>query len=143
MLLIDVNVYVYAHRRESFRHQEYLDWLEDRLSGEEPVGVSEMVLSSFLRIVTNHRIFRDPTPLNEAIEFCESVLQTLTATPVRPGPRHWPIFTGLCRTVSARANVVPDAYLGALAIEHGATLVTVDRGFARFPGLRLEAPLQA
>jgi toxin-antitoxin system PIN domain toxin len=141
VLLADVNVYLYARRRESARHEEYRAWLEERLTGPEPFGVSELVLSAFLRIVTNHRIYKDPTPPEAAIDFCETVLAAPAAVPVRPGARHWPIFVNLCRCVRARANLVPDAYLAALAIEHGATWVTVDHGFARFPGIRMLRPL--
>jgi len=136
VLLADVNIYLYARRRESPGHEEYLAWLEDRLSGPEPFGVSELVLTSFLRIVTNHRVYKQPTRPEEAIEFCASILDAPAAVPVRPGARHWSIFADLCRSVGARANVVPDAFLAALAIEHGATWVTTDRGFSRFPGLR-------
>lgn len=141
MLLADVNVFVYARRRESERHEEYRGWLEDRLSGVEPFGVSELVLSSFLRIVTNHRIYREPTPPAKAVDFCRSILDAPATVALRPGPRHWGIFEDLCRSTDARANQVPDAYLAALAIENGATWVTLDRGFARFPGLRTQRPL--
>ncbi len=141
MLLADVNVFLYARRRESPRHHEHREWLQDQLSAPEPFGVSELVLSSFLRIVTNHRIYKDPTPPQAACEFCDAVLSAPAAVALRPGPRHWRIFAGLCDVVGARANVVPDAYLAALAIEHSATWVTADRGFARFPGLRIARPL--
>lgn len=143
MLLADVNVYLYARRRESPRHEEYHTWLEDRLSGAEPFGISELVLSSFLRIVTNHRIYKKPTPPDAACAFCNTILSAPAAVALRPGPGHWQIFVELCTQIGARANVVPDAYLAALAIEHGATWVTVDQGFARFPGLRITAPLES
>lgn len=142
VLLPDANLYLYARRRESPRHAEYHDWLERRLEGPEPVGISELVLSSFLRIVTNHRVYREPTPPEEALEFCRAILDAPAAVAVRPGPRHWQLFTSLCRTVRARGNLVPDAYLAALAIEQGATFLTLDSGFARFPGLRVAAALE-
>jgi hypothetical protein len=141
VLLADVNIYLYARRTESPGHREYLAWLEERLSGPEPFGVSELVLSSFLRIVTNHRVYREPTPPAGALDFCTAVLEAPAAVRVRPGARHWSIFSDLCRAVGARANVVPDAYLAALAIEHGATWVTTDTGFGRFPGLRVAPAL--
>jgi toxin-antitoxin system PIN domain toxin len=141
MLLADVNVYVYAHRRESERHEEFRSWLEQRLTGMEPFGVSELVLSAFMRIVTNHRVYRDPSHPDAALGFCTTVLGAPAAVAIRPGERHWPIFAELCRATSARGNAVPDAYLAALTIEHGATWVTLDQGFARFPGLRMERPL--
>ena len=133
MLLADVNAFIYAHRPESPRADEHRAWLEEALTGPEPFGVSELVLSAFLRIVTNHRVYREPSPPPVALSFCAAVLEAPAALPVRPGERHWPIFSGLCRDLGARGNVVPDAYLAALAIEHGATWVTTDRGFARFP----------
>lgn len=141
MLLADVNVPLYARRRESPRHAEYRAWLEDALVGDERFGISELVLSAFLRISTNHRAYLEPTLPDQAIEFCEIVLASPAAAPIRPGPRHWPIFADLCRTVGARANVVPDAYLALLAIEHGATWLTADAGSGRFPGLRWRHPL--
>lgn len=136
MLLADVNVLVYAHRPESPRSAQTRDWLAATLAGDEPFGVSELVLSGFLRIVTNHRIYREPTPTAQALEFCDAVLAAPAAIPVRAGARHWSIFSGLCRRVGARGNLVPDAFHAALAIENGATWITTDRGFARFPGLR-------
>ena len=142
MLLADVNPYIYAHRIESADHDGYRAWLSRLLAGPEPFGVSELVLASFLRVVTNHRVYRAPTPPDAALAFCAAVLRGTAAVAVRPGHDHWAIFTGLCRELGARGNVVPDAYLAALAIEHGATLVTTDRGFARFPGLRWQHPLE-
>jgi uncharacterized protein len=141
VLLADVNAYVYAHRPESPRAGEHRGWLEAALTGTEPFGVSELVLAAFIRIVTNHRVYREPTPPDVALAFCAAVLDAPSAVPVRPGVRHWPIFAGLCHDVGARGNLVPDAYLAALALEHGATWVTTDRGFARFPGLRWRTPL--
>jgi uncharacterized protein len=141
MLLADVNVFVYAHRPESPRAADHRAWLGQALVGDEPFGVSEAVLASFLRLVTHHRVYREPTPPDVALDFCTTVLQAPAAVPVRPGPRHWSLFAGLCRSVRARGNVVPDAFLAALAIEHGATWVTTDRGFARFPGLRWRSAL--
>ncbi|WP_433788125.1 type II toxin-antitoxin system VapC family toxin [Actinomycetospora sp. CA-101289] len=136
MLLADVNVLVYAHRPESDRHEERRTWLAEALTADEPFGVSELVLSGFLRIVTHHRVYLEPTPPVQAVAFCDAVLSGPSTVRVRPGSRHWTIFRGLCQEVGARGNVVPDAFHAALAMEHGATWVTTDRGFARFPGLR-------
>lgn len=141
MLLADVNVYIYAHRPESPRAAEHRAWLSEALSGPEPFAVSESVLTSFVRIVTHHRIYRDPTPPSAALDFCTAVLSAPSALSVRPGPRHWAIFDRLCRELGARGNDVPDAALAALAVEQGATLVTTDAGFGRFPALRWRRPL--
>ncbi|MFN0281427.1 MAG: type II toxin-antitoxin system VapC family toxin [Kineosporiaceae bacterium] len=136
MLIPDVNVLVHAHRPEAPGHAGARGRLGEVLGADEPVGVSELALSGFLRIVTNHRVFMDPTPPAQALDFCATVLDAPAAVAVRPGPRHWPLFTRLCEDVSARGNVVLDAFHAALAIENGATWVTTDRGVARFPGLR-------
>jgi toxin-antitoxin system PIN domain toxin len=142
MLLADVNIFLYARRRESPRHDEHRMWLEAALSGPEPFGVSELVLSSFVRIVTNHRVYKEPTAPDTALEFCDVVLGAPAAVPVRPGPRHWTIFRDLVAQVGARANVVPDAFHAALAIENAATWVTTDSGFGRFPYLTWRRPLE-
>jgi toxin-antitoxin system PIN domain toxin len=115
--------------------------LETRLTGQETFGVSELVLAAFIRLVTNHRIFSVPTPVDEALDFCDVIRRSYSAVTVAPGGRHWDIFAGLCAQTPARGNLVPDAYLAALAIENGATFATRDRGFARFAGVRLLDPL--
>ncbi len=143
MLIADVNVFVSAHRAAAVEHPRAREWLAAHLNGREVFGVSELVLSAFVRIVTNHRAFPDSTEPSIAIEFCQSMRSAPATTIVGPGPRHWAIFADLVQVTQARANVVPDAYLAALAIENGATLVTRDRGFARFPGLRMLDPLAA
>lgn len=142
MLIADVNILVYAFRQDSPRHARYKAWLQEKLAGPEPVGLSELVLSGFIRVVTNHRVFVEPTAPEVAFRFCEAALAAPSAIPVRPGVKHWSVFARLCQTVRARGNVVPDAYHAALAIDHDATWVTTDRGFARFPGLRWALPLE-
>ena len=99
------------------------------------------MLSGFVRIVTHPRVFVDPTPPAEAIAFCEALRSQPNATILAPGPRHWTIFARLCAEVGARGNLVPDAYLAALAIESGSDWITTDRGFRRFDGLHLRHPL--
>ena len=140
MLLLDVNVCVYAIRRDSARHAAYRAWMEDRLVGDEPVGMSELVLSGVIRLITNHRVFRQPSTTAQALEACRALRTAPAAVALRPGSRHWDIFDSLCAGVGAKGNAVADAYHAALAIENGATWVTTDRGFARFPGLRWRPP---
>lgn len=142
MRCVDVNVLVYAHRPESPDHARYRDWLNHARRADEPLGVSSLVLSGFLRIVTHPRIFRDPTPLTDAMNFVESMHTAPNALWVQPGHRHWQIFTRLCRATDTRGNLVPDAYLAALAIEQGATWYSADRNFARFPELRWRHPIE-
>ena len=141
MLLLDVNVCVYAFRRESGAHQEAKAWLEQALIGPEPVGLPEQVLASMIRLVTNHRVYQDPSTPAAVLSFCDAILDAPASMRVRPGERHWGIFHGLVSRHGLRGNDIPDAYLAALALEQGATWVTTDRGFARYEGLRLLDPL--
>jgi hypothetical protein len=141
MRLVDVNVLVYAHRLDTPRHQEYADWLRNLLTEQEPYGISDLILSGFLRVVTNPRAFKLPTPLETAVAFAELLRSQPNCVPVAPGPRHWDIFTQLCLTAGVKGNLVPDAYLAALAIESGSEWITTDRDFSRFRGLRWRHPL--
>ena len=136
MLLLDVNICVYAIRQDSADHDAYHAWVESLLTGDEPVGISELVLSGVIRLITNHRVFRQPSSTVEALDACRALRSAPAAVALRPGPRHWEIFDSLCAGIGAKGNTVPDAYHAALAIENGATWITTDRGFARFEGLR-------
>ncbi len=142
MILCDVNVLVYAHKEGADRHDEYRAWLEDAMNGDEAFGVSDLVLSSVLRIVTHPRVFDPPSTWDRAREFADSVRSAPSAVPVVPGPRHWQLFTELGGRSNVRGNLVPDAYLAALAIESGSEWITADRGFARYPGLRFRHPFE-
>jgi toxin-antitoxin system PIN domain toxin len=141
MRLLDVNILVHAHREDSERHLEIKEWLESALIEPEGVAVSELVVSGCLRVITHPKVFKQPTPLLRALEFVESLRGLEGVKILAPGEKHWAIFTGLCRDGDARGNLVPDAYHAALAIETGCEWVTLDRGFARFQGLRVVHPL--
>lgn len=136
-----MNVLVYAHRRDAADHARYRAWLERAVGSRRPYGLSEMVLSSFIRVVTQARVFPTPTPLGDALAEAENLRAQPNCVLVAPGPAHWEIFADLCRSVSARGNLVTDAYLAALAIESGSDWITTDRDFSRFPGLRWRHPL--
>jgi toxin-antitoxin system PIN domain toxin len=141
LILCDVNVLVYAYRTEAPEHERYAGWLREAIVSEQAYGVSELVLSRFLRIVTHPRGMTTPAPMESALAFAEALRSQPNALPVAPGLRHWGIFERVCRDAGATGDLVPDAYLAALAIEHGAELITCDRAFARFPGLRWRHPL--
>ena len=143
MLLTDVNVLIYAHRAESPEHEAYARWLTDLATGEEPFGLSELVLSSVVRIVTNPRVFKTPTPIDMALAFVDELLRRPNAVRLRPGSRHFELFERLCRQTNASGKLVADAYHAALAMEHGCEWVTTDADFGRFPGLRYRHPLRA
>jgi uncharacterized protein len=141
MQLIDVNVLVYAFRKDVAQHDRYASWMQELAEGDRPFGIPDLVLSGFLRIVTHPRVFSIPTPIDEAIAYAEKLRQSAMFAVTAPGPRHWRIFTDLCRTGGVRGNLVPDAYLAALAIESGNEWITTDRDYSRFPGLRWRTPL--
>jgi len=142
VILPDVNVLVYAHRKDATRHEEYRAWLERTVAGPAAYGLSDLVLSGFLRVVTHPKVFKNPTPLPSALSFVQALRDPENRIPVAPGPRHWTIFRELCAKVAVKGNLVPDAYLAALAIESGAEWITTDRDFTRFPGLRTRHPLE-
>ncbi len=141
MILCDVNVLLYAFRRDSTGHEEYRRWLVERLEADESYGVSELVLSSLVRIATHPRVYARPSGLKEALAFAAAVRDRANAVLVAPGSRHWTIFERLCTESGARGNLVPDAYHAALAIESGSEWITTDRDYGRFPGLRWRHPL--
>ena len=130
---------MYAHREDADRHEAYRDWLLRAVDDEQPYGVSDLVLSGFLRVVTHPRVFMQPTPLAQALAFCNALRSN--GTPIEPGRRHWQIFKRLCTDVGARGNVIPDAFLAAIAIESNSEWITTDRDFRRFAGLRVRHPL--
>ena len=139
MQLPDVNVLIYAHREDAPEHDRYAAWLTALTAADEPFALSETVLAGFLRIVTNVRIFDPPTPMEAAIAFCQRLVEWPRAVMVAPSRQHWDIFIGLCADIEG--PLVTDAYLAALAIEHGCELVTTDGDFALFQGLRWRHPL--
>jgi uncharacterized protein len=141
MQLVDVDVLVYAFREDSRDHLRYRTWLEELAASGESFAVPELVLSSFLRLVTDGRIFKPGTPLRTALAFAEAIRNEPGYVRLAPGPRHWEIFVRLCDSSAASSNLVADAYLGALAIEHGGEWVTADQDFANFPGVRWRHPL--
>ena len=141
MVLIDINVLVYAHRRDSLDHAAYRCWVEDQVGSDRAYGMSELVLSGVFRIVTLPGIFKFPTTLGDALRFASALKTRPNCVIVTPGARHWEIFIHLCRAAGVKGNLVPDAYLAALAIETGSEWVTTDRDYSRFPGLRWRHPL--
>lgn len=144
MKLCDVNVLIYAHREDaSPEHEAYAEWLTAMATGPSAFGLSESVLSGFVRVVTNARIFPKPTPLDKALLFCEELRNRPQASFLRPGERNWEIFQNLCQQVNARGKLVADAWHAALAIECGCQWISTDSDFARFPGLDWRHPLKS
>jgi len=142
VVLPDVNVLVYAHREDSPHHMGCRRWLESVVSGDEAYGLSELVLSGFVRVATHPKVFAQPSTISATLAFTSQLRSQPNCVLVAPGERHWEIFERLCTEAGARGNLVPDAYLAALAIESGCEWITTDRDFSRFKGLRWRHPLQ-
>ena len=140
MLIPDVNVLVGALRPDSPFHDVLRPWLAEAVAGEQPVGFPDVAVSGFLRVVSHPRIFDPPTEMTVAATAVDSLLSAGCLW-VASSERHWSILKGLLVSAKARGNLVSGAHLAAISIEHGATLVSADRNFARFPGLSWVDPL--
>jgi toxin-antitoxin system PIN domain toxin len=140
MILPDVNVLIYAFRRDLPQHARCRRWLVEVISRDARFGISPAVLAAVVRITTNPRAFKTPSPIAEAFGFCEDLLGQPHCQVVEPGERHWDIFRRLCVETDTRGARVSDAWFAALAIEWGCEWITLDRDYARFPGLTWRVP---
>jgi hypothetical protein len=140
VILPDINVLIYAFRRDAPRHRSCKSWLDSIVKSDVPFGVSPLVLAAVVRITTNPRVFRDPSPATEAFAFCNNLLSQPHAEAIAPGERHWGIFERIARETSTRGPRITDAWFAALAIERGLTWITYDRDYARFPDLDWRQP---
>jgi toxin-antitoxin system PIN domain toxin len=140
VILVDANLLLYAHVADFSQHTAARAWLDDRLRGPARVGLPWPSLLAFVRLVSNPRVFPNAEPAVNAWAQVQDWLDAPTAWVPAPAERHRTILTALMPAVSG-PNLVPDAHLAALAIEHGLTLMSTDGDFARFPGLRWENPL--
>jgi toxin-antitoxin system PIN domain toxin len=140
MMLPDVNVLINAFRKDVPQHETCRPWLASMVLGDARFGLSALVLSAVVRIVTNPRVFKTPSPIEEAFKFSDDLLRQPHCQIVEPGERHWDIFRRLCIATDTRGSRVTDAWLAALAIEWGCEWITLDRDFARFPGLKWQVP---
>lgn len=140
MLIPDVNVLVHAHRSDSAEHEVNRDWLARQATGDEPLAIPNVVMSGFIRVVTHARVFSRPSTLDDALFVTRQLRSMASFVAVALGPRHWDIFTRLCADARATGNLVPDAYLAAIAVEAGAEIVTNDSDFAKLPGVRWRRP---
>ena len=136
MHLLDVNIVLAAHRADHPQHRSVRAWFDDVLAGDEPVAVPDLVWGSFLRLATNRRICEVPTPRADAFAFIEAVCAQPHHARLTPGPRHLALVRELCDEADATGDLVPDAVIGAIALEYSCQLVTLDRDFARFPSVR-------
>jgi uncharacterized protein len=140
MILPDVNVLIYAFRPEMAEHHRCRRWLQDVVDNDTRFGISPLSLGAVVRVTTNRRIWSTPTSLGDALTFCDFLLGQPHCQIVEPGERHWEIFKALCVETDTRGPGVTDAWYAALAIEWGCEWITLDRDYARFPGLKWSAP---
>jgi len=133
-------VLISAFRRDSPHHDICKPWLERVAGDDAQFGLSSLTLSAVARITTNPRIYREPSAIEEVFAFCDMLMSRPNCELVRPGPRHWSIFTRVCLEAGVRGPRVSDAWFAALAIEHACTWITYDRDYARFPDLDWRPP---
>ena len=141
MILVDANLLLYAEDSLAEHHEPARKWWDAQLSGSEPVALCWPVLTAFIRIGTNSRLQQRPLTLKEAIERVQSWLDQPSVRLVHPTDHHWAIFQQMLRIGNATANLVSDAHLAALAVEHNCQLHSTDTDFARFRGLKWNNPL--
>jgi len=142
VILVDTNLLIYAHVASFAQHDAARDWLDGQLNGTARVGLPWPALLAFVRLVSNPRVFTQPLPLNRAWQQVEPWLECAPVWIPQPTERHRAVLGSLLAQAEGRSNLVPDAHLAALAIEHGLLLCSTDGDFARFPGLRWENPLR-
>jgi uncharacterized protein len=140
MTLPDVNVLLCAFRRDAPEHSASRAWLDSVVNGSAAYGMSPQVLASVIRIATHPRVYARPSRLDEAVGFCNVLLEQPHCQIIQPGPRHWGIYCKLCHSAKATGNLTQDAWFAALAIESGCEWITTDRHYANFGELRWSAP---
>lgn len=142
-VLLDVNVLLAAHRADHDHHALVRPWFDRTVADVTGFGVPSTVWASFLRLSTHRRIFPVPTPRAEAFGFLEATRAQPRHQRLEPGPRHVDLLCQLCEDADATGDLLPDAVLGALAVEHGCVVATLDRDFARFTSVRHVRPSNA
>lgn len=141
MILVDVNLLLYAVNRDLPQHEAAREWWEGVLSDGKPVALAWVVMLAFLRLSTNPRVFERPLSIDAAVAYVDEWLAIPVVKPALPGPGHWRILRQLISDSGAGGNLTTDAHLAALALEQGATLHSADNDFKRFPGLIHANPL--
>ncbi len=141
MILVDANILIYAHVASFKQHNKARDWLDRQFNGHGRVGLPWASLLAFLRLVSNPRVFERPEPIADAWQQVRMWLTCTTCWIPQPTERHVDIIGELLTVSGIQANLIPDAHLAALALEHGLTLCSTDGDFARFPHLRWTNPI--
>jgi hypothetical protein len=141
--LVDANVLLYAVNERSPNHGESRTWLDESLNGREAVGFAWIVILAFLRLATHHAVFPRPLSSSDALDVVRHWLSRPMATTIEPTSRHVDVLADLLDVVGTAGNLVNDAHMAALSLEHRCEIVSYDADFARFPGVRWRAPAAA
>ncbi len=141
MNLVDANLLLYAEDSLSEQHEAARSWWDEQISGTAPVCLCWLVLTAFIRIGTNPRLHQRPLTLKEACTRVQSWFQQPCVRLIQPGKEHWSFFQKMLAEGNAVGNLVSDAHLAALALEHNCLLQSTDADFARFPGLKWNNPI--
>lgn len=140
MNLVDANVLLYAVNTAADQHERSRRWLDGALGDGGPVGFAWLPMLAFIRLATKPGLFPRPLPVDDALGQVEDWLQHPASVVVEPTARHGSVLAGLVRELGTGGNLVSDAHLAALAVEHGATIVSFDSDFERFSGVRVVQP---
>jgi toxin-antitoxin system PIN domain toxin len=138
--VVDANVLLYAVNEDAVHHERSRRWLDEALSGTDAVGFTWLVVTAFLRLATNAAIVPRPLPIDDALAVVDSWLAQPTAAVLEPTARHLALLGGLLEPLGAGGSLVADAHLAAIALEHGAEVVSFDNDFSRFAGVRWSPP---
>jgi len=141
VILVDANLLIYAHVESFSQHKSALAWLDRQLNGSTRVGIPWDSLLAFLRLVTNARVFERPESVSNAWKQVRAWLSCDVVWIPQPTERHAELLEDLLAQPGVQGNLVPDAHMAALAVEHGLTLCSTDGDFARFPSLRWQNPI--
>lgn len=141
MIVLDANILLYAYDEASDQHAKARAWVEEVLSGTDPVGLPWQTITAFVRIVTNPRLSGKRFTPSEAIDLVDQWVTQPNVRLLGPGDHHWSVLRQTILEGQARGPLITDAQLAALTIEHGGMLCTTDRDFSRFPGLRWQNPI--
>ena len=142
MILVDANILLYAEDQLSPQHRAAHAWWDTQLSGALPVCLCWTVINAFIRIASNSRVFENPLSIAQAVKRVQSWLHQPCVRLIEPTDRHWTVFQQMLTDGQALGNLVTDAHLAALAIQHGCELMSTDADFARFPRVKWTNPLK-
>jgi toxin-antitoxin system PIN domain toxin len=142
VILVDANILLYAEDKLSPQHEAARTWWDAQLSGSSPVCLCWTVISAFIRIASNSRVFENPLSVPQTLKRVQSWLDQPCARLIEPTDRHWLVFQLMLTEGQALGILVTDAHLAALAVQHGCELMSTDVDFARFPRLKWTNPLK-